>query len=47
MENNIRECVTNSVEWDTSAQESVFQKYTINIMAKQYVNLYDKLVRRV
>lgn len=41
MANGIRECITHSVEWGTSARESVLRKYTIDIVAKQHVELYD------
>ena len=47
MANGIRECIAHSIEWGTSARESVLRKYAIDIVAKQYVDLYDEVVRRM
>lgn len=45
MANGIRECIAHSVEWGKYARESVLRKYTIDIVAEQYVNLYKGLLQ--
>ena len=36
----IRDCITHSAEWGTAARESVVKKYAVDVVAKQYVELY-------
>lgn len=44
MANGIRECIAHSVEWGKYARESVLRKYTIDIVAEQYIDLYQELL---
>jgi len=41
----IQECIAHSAEWGKSARESVLQKYTTEIVAKQYVELYREVTK--
>lgn len=41
----IQECITHSAEWGTAARESVVKKYAVEVVAKQYVELYKELVK--
>lgn len=36
----IQECITHSAEWGAAACESVVKKYAVDVVAKQYVELY-------
>ncbi len=39
----IKECIAHSAEWGAAARESVLRKYTTEIVAKQYVDLYKEI----
>lgn len=39
----IKECIAHSAEWGAAARESVLGKYTAEIVAKQYVDLYKEI----
>ena len=41
----IKDCLAHSVEWSVAARESVVKKYSVEIVAKQYSNLYKELVK--
>lgn len=41
----IQECIAHSVEWGASARESVVKKYAVDVVAKQYVELYKELAK--
>ncbi len=44
MANGIRACVSHSLEWGTAAHEAVLGKYTPDIVARQYIALYEEIV---
>ena len=39
----IQECIAHSAEWGAAARESVVKKYAVEVVAKQYVELYKEL----
>lgn len=39
----IQECIAHSAEWGTAARESVMKKYAVDVVAKQYAELYKNL----
>lgn len=41
--NGIQECIAHSKEWGTMARDSVVRKYAMEVVAKQYVELYKEL----
>lgn len=41
----IQECITHSLEWGAAARESVVKKYAVDVVAKQYVELYKELTK--
>ncbi len=41
----IRECIVHSTEWGAAARESVLRKYTTEIVAKQYIELYEEITQ--
>lgn len=42
----IQECITHSTEWGAAARESVVTKYAVDVVAKQYVELYKEVVKK-
>ncbi len=46
MANGIRDCIAHSVAWGAFARESVLRKYAIDVVAKQYVDLYKGIVKK-
>lgn len=43
----IQECISHSIEWGTAARESVVKKYSVDVVTKQYVELYKELASSV
>ena len=43
--NGIQECIAHSKEWGAMARESVVKKYAMEVVAKQYSNLYIELAK--
>lgn len=43
--NGIQECIAHSKEWGAVARESVVRKYAMEVVAKQYSNLYIELAK--
>lgn len=41
----IQECIAHSAEWGATARESVVEKYAVDVVAKQYVELYKEITR--
>lgn len=39
----IQECIAHSAEWGAAARESVVKNYAVDVVAKQYVELYKEL----
>ncbi len=42
----IQECIAHSTEWGTAARESVVRKHAVDVVAKQYVELYREVVSK-
>lgn len=45
MATGIKDCIAHSVGWSVAARESVVKKYSVEVVAKQYSNLYKELAR--